>query len=248
MVSANLSAEDIPDHHLQHEKKSNVFGGSLEVGAFAFIEQNAYKGTHSNYELYPLIRYEKENLTLAFPTSKYEIELSDYFSLIPKIAYRFEGYKDSDSVYLNGMTAPKPTAEAGLALEYINPNFTINFEGMADILNRHKGSSILLDISKNFHAKDWLFRPYTGVEVYSDNFVDYYYGVSPSEIKPDRPAYQGEATGIYFIGLLTLKPVSKKVTLFSYISNEWFGAGVKNSPITDRTQRFRIFLGFSYLI
>lgn len=227
---------------------TNIFGGSLEVGAFGLVEQNAYKGTSSNYEAYPLIKYKYKNLTLAFPTSEYEIELSEYFVLKPKVIYRFEGFDEDDSTYLNGMESPKETFEAGLELEYINPNFTLALEGTHDILDRHKGGVIALTLSKNYFKDTWLFRPYTTAEIYSDNVIDYYYGVSSSEVKSDRPAYKGEATGIYLVGLFLSKRITKRITGVSIISQEWFGSGIKNSPITDRTTRFRIFLGFSYLI
>jgi len=90
------------------------------------------------------------------------------------------------------------------------------------------------------------FTPGLGLRWQDSNLVNYYYGVSPAEVAPGRPAYSpGSSTNPYVsFGIST--DISEHWQFRGNIQYLRFGGAIHDSPIVDRSGSATIFIGFLY--
>ena len=60
-------------------------------------------------------------------------------------------------------------------------------------MDRHDGQEIDLTYRYRFDFGDWMISPFATFSWLDDDITGYYYGVSPAEATPGRPAYAPDA-------------------------------------------------------
>ena len=134
---------------------------------------------------------------------------------------------------LDGIKSRHSSYEVGI--EYLKQfrNSDVRIRMMHDVLNQHQGFFLSLDQSLPIYKTNWLIIPSWGVNYLSEKAVQYYYGVSESEVMPNRPFYSPDAGWSLTGRLYVERPLNKKWTLFGFASYSHFSSSISDSPITS---------------
>ncbi len=124
-----------------------------------------------------------------------------------------------------------------LTLEYSN-----------DITGKSHGAIGSMALGKRIPINDtWITAIRGGYEFYSENYVDYYYGVAPEEAI-DFTEYIGEQTFNPFVAWANFFKLSKKWSFNIFTTARLYSSEITNSPTVDTAEEFSLFTIISYKI
>ena len=245
LLSSTLQADEAINRWIPRLALENINEG-WGIGVGGRIESPILKETTAFGDTVPLMSYHNPKFYLFGSSLGFHAIEKDDFKMDLIGQYRFDGYKNDDSVYLNGLKERKNTFDAGISLSYLQNWGELRFDALADTLGRHKGYELTASYSKQFKTDDFTFEPYLQGTYQSKNLVDYYYGVHPDEIKGDRPLYEPKAAFNPQLGLNVRYQLTQNALLLANFAATSLGNEIKNSPLIKEKTQFSGFLGYHY--
>ncbi len=219
---------------------------TFHVGGGAFVQTLPYAGVDTKVYPAPVVAYEGKHLYVRSAIVGYRIIAENGLMIGPQVEPRVEGFKEDDSPFLRGMRDRNWSVDGGVNIETATPVGLFGVSVMTDLLGRHRGQEVEFRYLIMFPALGFHFIPSGGVRWKSEKLVDYYYGVRPSEARPDRPAYEGEQAFDPFLRLVVRRKLTKHWSLFSDARYEWLASEITDSPIVSRDYQFSITGGALY--
>ncbi|SFC99058.1 MipA/OmpV family protein [Pseudoalteromonas denitrificans] len=221
----------------------------LGIGAMA--DKQGYAGVNTKTTVIPITSYESENFSINGPQFEYTLgkyTIPDFGALKLSLLgqYRFDGYEAEDGDIFNGMDKRSGAFELGFSVGYSSNLGGISFEFVNDVTNKHEGYEASLTYSRPYFFDSVIIEPYAKISHFSDNFVNYYYGVEDHESLSNRQAYVGEDTVNGEIGLRMRWQAGKHHSFISNLSYRSFGSDIKNSPLVSGSGGANIILGYVY--
>ncbi len=235
-------ASDAATRWIPHLAQETAAPG-WSIGAGGRLETAIIPELGLNGDTLPILGYHDENLYFYGAALGAHLWDRDGLKLDFIGQFRFDGYKNDDSPLLNGLRERKNTVDAGLGLSYASPYGELRLEVVGDTMRRHQGVEASLSLSRRYAWRRFLLEPYLQLDWQSDKLVNYYYGVSAAEARPDRPAYQAEATFNPQLGFNTWYRLSKNQRLLANLGLTSLGSGIGDSPLIDTRLRATAFLG-----
>jgi hypothetical protein len=112
---------------------------------------------------------------------------------------------------------------------------------------KDKGYNAKLNFTKSFHQfLQWKMTPSAYVQYFDDKYVDYYFGVTPTESQTSGlKAYQGKHTINYGINF-EVNYIIERWTILGNIGEKWYGNSVHSSPTVVKRNETRGVLGILY--
>lgn len=110
-----------------------------------------------------------------------------------------------------------------------------------------RGAVASIQLSRSFRSGDWTLVPRIGLEYQNRRYVDYYYGVRPSEATPVRAAYSGKGTSSPELGLLVRWRATPQQFLFANLNYERYAKAIRNSPLITSSGIPQVVLGYEYV-
>lgn len=222
-------------------------GWSLGLGTV--VRQEPYRGFDTDFSVFPLVarRGGGDRFYVRGPGLGVWAYHTPSWRLGFRAEARLDGYEAKDSDFLTGMAKRKPTLEAGVDLDLIElPIGELGFSAATDVLSRHEG----YELEARWQLpQDWLgFSPQLAVRYLSEDLLDYYYGVDPSEARPGRPAYRADDGVAVALSLQRLQPLSPRWSLLMNAEIERLPDSVVRSPIVDGRTRPRLLLALMYAL
>lgn len=225
-------------------------GGELGLGFALRGERDIYKDAGTESELSPLFMYENGPLQiLGYDGIDASLRFlgNDWLALKARGSIVLEeGYDPSNSNYFEGMDELSTLYYAGLQLEAVQGNWMARLEVLQDISGEHRGQEIDTSL---FYTKEWYgieVRPELSVTLMSSDAVDYFFGVSEEEARPDRPAYSPGTSFEVGIGVLLLLSITKRFSAVALFEASAVGGEIKESPLVDSNYELEAALGFIY--
>lgn len=218
-----------------------IFGGGVAV------TNPGYVGYDRQVTPFPLVFYHNGRFFFAGINAGYLLSNGDHYRFALTVQPTFNRLKASDSSQLAGIQTRQWSIAGGANLEFFGGWGRLNLGAFHDLLDRNNGTGVNLGYAYTFHFADgWGLTPGMGLRWQNANLVNYYYGVSPVEAIPGRPAYSpGASTNPYVsLGLSTF--VTKRVQLRADLSYTRFGSAIHDSPIVDRSGSPTFFIGAVY--
>ena len=159
----------------------------------------------------------------------------------------FEGLDSTDSPYLEGMTNRSMSADAGAELVYRARPVGFRFNVLSDVLGRNSGQEVSLQALTGAPlGRGSFLLAGIGPRWVSATRVDYYYGVSSSEARPDRPEYRGTSSWNWDLSIGANVRVTGKWSLFALFSREAFGSAIENSPVVSGPAAYSMITSLTY--
>lgn len=214
------------------------------LGAGVGIEPSPYKGDSNRVLPLPLLYFDNKWVRAIGTTvdlkigswSGVSVALRGQFSL-------FDGYKGSDAPILNGMENRKGALWYGPALSWDTGFGTLSG---TFLFGGNKGERAKIGFEKAFALGQFSIAPHVGVEWLSDKYVDYYYGVRPSEARAWRAAYNAGSTVNVSAGTRIDYQLTKQQTISVDLGVSRLGDAITDSPIVGRRFVPEARIGYMY--
>lgn len=245
MLPSTLQATEAVNRWIPRLALENINEG-WGIGVGGRIESPILKETTAFGDTVPLMSYHNPKFYLFGSSLGFHAINESDFKLDLIGQYRFDGYKNDDSVYLNGLKGRKNTFDAGISLNYLQNWGELRFDALADTLGRHKGYELTASYSKQFKLNDFMFEPYLQGTYQSKKLVDYYYGVHSDEVLSDRPLYEPKGSFNPQLGLNVRYQLTQNSLLLANFAATSLGNEIKNSPLLKEKTQFSGFLGYHY--
>ncbi|OIQ92510.1 outer membrane protein OmpV precursor [mine drainage metagenome] len=221
--------------------------GSVGLGVMLRSQQSPYKGAGVSNDLVPIYLYEGKRVFLH--DTRVGIKLSDEprHRLDLFLDYRSEGFPyDRTPASLAGMRIRRPSTDLGLGYRYRSDWGNLDAEVLHDVDNVSKGAELRLGYNFDWQSGRWHLRPGVILSRRNASLNNYYYGVSPDEAAPLRPAYLPGAGTDLRLGLYGYYALSARWRLLGGLSVNLLDAGVRNSPIVHSGPQPAAVLGAAY--
>jgi outer membrane protein len=129
------------------------------------------------------------------------------------------------------------SVDGGVGVSWLTDVGLFGLSYVTDLFGRHKGQEMEFSYTVLFRWRGFDFIPSAGMRWKSENLVDYYYGVRPSEALTGRPAFEGEEALDPFVrwpcdAALRMEPVGA-------VRYEWLDREITDS---DRGQQLPVLL------
>jgi outer membrane protein len=212
-----------------------------------FTYKNAlYRDDDSSALPVPLIMLEKGQFFIKGRTAGYRVYQDERLAFDVIGQWRFDGYDDDDSDYLDGMDDRKMTIDGGAALTVFDGWGQTTFSMVTDLLSRHSGQELALTYSKTFRCDKWSLTPSAGVRFYTSSLGDYYYGVQPDEAVAGRGAYDVGDSLNPFAGLSVTYSFNEKWYALTSVRYTWLDDEITDSPIVEDHRDLLLMTGLLY--
>jgi outer membrane protein len=195
----------------------------------------------------PVVNVRYKNLFVEGIRGGYQFLKSGQLTGNAYLQANFEGLESTDSAYLAGMRNRSMSADAGAELVYRARPVGFRVNVLSDVLGRNGGQEISLQALTGAPlGRGSFLLAGIGPRWVSATRVDYYYGVSAAEARPDRPEYRGTSSWNWDLSLGANIRLAGNWSLFALFSREAFGSAIENSPIVDGPAAYSMITSLTY--
>lgn len=231
----------------QTDNAAEPHSSSWRLGAGVVAIKKPYRNMDTKILGLPVVGYQNKWISASIPTFDFKLYSSDSLSFRLRARYAGgDGYEADDSPFLAGMEERKASLWAGAAVIWRTDFANFTGEVLADTMGKSKGTRARLQVDRRFAAGRFGFTPRLSAEWVDDKFVDYYYGVRPSEATAARALYEGKSTVNILAGLRVDYTPARHHMLYLDLAASRFGSTVKDSPLVDKANQTSIGLGYVY--
>ena len=217
------------------------------VGLAAASFQRPYAGAANKTIAFPALSFENDYIKLAGAGIDLKLFSAGPVNFALRTKYALgDGYKSGNAPILEGMADRKGSLWTGPAASWNNDVANVSVEVLADVLRKSKGVQGRLNLDHNLRAGSFVFTPHAAAVFLDKKYVDYYYGVAPSEARPNRPAYEGKSTVNLEGGFRTAYLFDAADSVFLDLSATALGKAITDSPLVDRKFTAGVVLGYLY--
>lgn len=244
-VASAQDGDDEPQDQLTKAAATQTGSGWIFGGGLA-VTNPGYVGYDRQVTPIPLIFYHNGRFFFAGFSAGYLLAGDRHVRLSAIVVPQLNRLKASDSSQLAGIQSREWSIDGGLSLDVSEGWGNYHLSVLHDLLNRNNGTQASTGYDYPLHLGGWTLSPGLGLHWENSATTDYYYGVSPAEAIPGRPAYSpGSALSPYVrIGLST--KLSEHWQFRSSLEYTRFGSAIHDSPIVDRSGSATFFIGFTY--
>ena len=243
--SSTPQAEDEPADQLLKAAGRDSGSGWIFGGGVAATNPG-YIGYSREVTPFPLVFYHNGRFFFAGITAGYLLSNGDHYRFSLVVSPEFNRLSASDSPQLAGIQTRQWSIDGGAGLDVFGNWGRYNVSLVHDLLHRNNGTALNTSYHFSIPAGSWLITPGIGVRWEDSNYTNYYYGVSPAEAIPGRPAYSPGSATNPFVDLSFSTPLSEHWQFRSSLIYLRFGGAIHDSPIVDRSGSPTIFIGFVY--
>lgn len=219
----------------------------LSIGGGVVFSPRPYVGASSNVIPIPVVNVRYKNLFVEGIRGGYQFVQSGKLTANAYLQANFEGLESTDSAYLEGMRNRSMSADAGAELVYRARPVGFRVNVLSDVLGRNGGQEISLQALTGAPlGRGSFLLAGIGPRWVSATRVDYYYGVSSAEARPDRPEYRGTSSWNWDLSLGANIRLGGNWSLFALFSREAFGSAIENSPVVDGPAAYSMITSLTY--
>jgi outer membrane protein len=156
------------------------------------------------------------------------------------------GFGTSDSTQLIGLDDRKWGLELAPIVGYRGWPIHINFKTYTEVFDHHNGWISQLAFSLPRERERGYLVPSVEIVHQDKDYTNYYYGVTPSESNPLRPAYQADDALNTAVKLRWGYALTNKWLVYGSLGLEFLDSEITNSPIVDRDELFSASISVAY--
>lgn len=222
-------------------------GSQWGLGLVTLYDRKPYRSFDNKAKVLPFIFHESRWVSLIGPTLDLKLLSTESLSFSARLHYAGDGYEADDSPYLAGMAERKSSFWAGGASSLNTGLATVSVELLGDASGKSKGKRASLSIEREFKAGDFDVTPRLALHRFDGKYVNYYYGVRADEATPTRGYYLGKAATNVEAGVRIGYSLAPQHQLSLDLSTTRLGAGIKASPLVERSRQDGVRIGYLYL-
>lgn len=242
---AAFAADEDPQEQLTKAAATEQGGGWI-LGAGVAVTNPGYLGYSRQITPFPLVFYHYGRFFFAGISAGYLLSNGEHYRFALGVQPWINRLSAGDSSRLAGIESRRWTLAGGANLETFGDWGRVNLGVAHDLLGRNHGTELQAGYQYSFHAGSWGLTPGFGLRWQDANLVGYYYGVSPAEARPGRPAYSPGGSTNPYVSFGVSTSVSEHWQFRGYVQYLRFGSAIHDSPIVDRSGSPTVFIGFVY--
>lgn len=213
--------------------RSGAYAWGLGAGVVA--NDRGYRGEGIDVVPIPVLYFETQRFRFLGTQAEYELFGDGPFALDALLEYRFDGFEPDDEPVFAGMDERDGSLHAGFRAAYDFGALRLVGEAAHDVLDEHGGYHASLGVMRAYELGTFIVMPKAAVEFFSDDYVDYYYGVRQNEVRLGRPLYVGDSTVSYDVGVDVQRVFAKRHVVFVSAKYRFFGTEIENSPLVEES-------------
>ncbi|WP_223789705.1 MipA/OmpV family protein [Marinicella meishanensis] len=219
----------------------------LKLGLAAVTSGSIYRGGSSQSRIFPAIDYQYKRFyfqagDLGFnlvDEEKWEVDFGFGVNLVGDV-------DRGDSRLLRNLPDLSFPVNAFVSAQYKSKIGLFKVKHNHEINNKHNGHSTSFSYSAPIFHGRWLIMPQLSYELHSEEVVNYFFGVSPTDATADYGAYQADAGHAYQLSVLALYEITERWSFVGNLQNEFYSDEISDSTLVDDDQRLSVFAGFLY--
>jgi len=221
---------------------------SAGLGAAVRVERSLYRGDGTRIDVLPVYLYEGERFYLHSNRFGLKLNVDPTHRLDLFVSRRLESSPVSSvPSSLAGMAVRTTETEAGFSYEARAGGSTLFVEYLRDTSHTSGGSETKLGISGDSSRGGLRIMPYATLSARNSKLNNYYYGVTPSEATPERPAYTALGGVNATLGVNARYDLTRHWHLFGGVSATWWPGTVRDSPTVDlKSAQLAAYGGIAY--
>lgn len=222
----------------------------LTIGALASFSSHAY-ATDDKVGAVPLVLYDNnyfyaQGSELGFYAHK---DSENWFRVGASYESRHFEPDNATVPTLKGLDSRKSSANIVLSYIRITPMGGFEIKAGMDMMDRSSGKTASLAHRSLFKFADdkLTIYPKFGINWYSDDYNQYYFGVSKQEsIKTGINTYTAKSGYSPFVSVSGKYQFTNHVGVFANTKAEWLSSTQKDSPLTDNKVGIEANVGLTY--
>ena len=163
--------------------------GTAGIGAGLRRTRSPYGGRIDERDLVPVYFYDGRRFFIHGTSLGGHLLSRGDFEIDILARYRFWRIEPDRDPFFAGLRTRRQSVDGGLALRWNRDWGEVGVEWLADLLGHHEGQELEASFRYVFDHRRWSFSPFVRLEWIDADLTDYYFGVSPAEARPGRPAY-----------------------------------------------------------
>lgn len=223
---------------------------TLTVGALASFGSSEY-ATDDKVSAVPLFLYDDDRFYVeGTEAGVYALKTNQHW-VRAGLNYDARSFNphDGKTAQLKSLDKRKSSINAQASYMYITSVGGFEIKASSDVLDKSGGQTLSLAHRSRFVMLDdkLTIYPKFGVLWHSDDYNNYYYGVSEREANRTglRP-YTAKSSVSPFVSVSARYKLSNKVGVFAHQGVEWSSSAQKNSPLTDDSLSTTTRVGLTY--
>ena len=226
-----------------------VNSAELGLGLGGNVKSKEYIGISDENNLFPIIYYSNELITISGPLLDVHLYETKLLSTSFRTRLGFsDGYEAIESPVLTGMRNKKNSVWFGSNIAYKTKYGTFDAEILFDLSNNSNGIQSSFYYRKKIKiSSNVIMEPSIFVTWLSDDYVDYYYGVTSDEATLYRASYKGGKTvntGVELNVGYNFNQSQQLVLIANYTN---LGNSITDSPIVEKASTSSISVLYVYL-
>ena len=137
--------------------------------------------------------------------------------------------------------------DVGLRLSRRFDDTQLSFELMHDVTGTHNSWIFTSFLSRISQYRNWEFRTGLGLNYYSGDFTDYYFGIDAHEVTAQRPIYQAHASQSLVLEFHAEHPLSQNWVFLAGWLSTLFSSEISDSPIISQQYQHKAKVGVRYV-
>lgn len=242
---------------------------SVALG-YGYIENPRVQSDGANTYLLPSVsyygeRFYLENTTLGYSLYEGERVLLDLQSKLNEDAFHFEidGLKNVllsevlgyAPIAATGPLEPKqPRTDVSRRLSYMAGLHALmptrfgnlSFGAYQDITSVHNGHELQAKFNRTFTFEHWAFAVEAGLTYKSNELLNYYYAVMPSDRDHYQRHYADDNRLSHHLRLITKVPLSERWNAVAVVEYNGLAEAIQRSRLIEERSYLGAFFGFSY--
>jgi outer membrane protein len=214
--------------------------------------QNPYAGAASSVWAYPYLTSFRHS---AFTDDwllvrgrnlgiRYNTDNDWELGLVGRVQTLGLGVTDNDD--LLGLAEREWAVEAGPLIGWRGSPVHVQFRSYWEVPNRHSGRTSEIEFSLPREFRRGHFVPSLRISRMSDDYADYYFGVSAEEANPSRPEYRAGSAVNAWLGFTLGYELTPRWLLKSTVGVEFLDSEITDSPIVERDRLWGGSIGLAY--
>ncbi|WP_395374760.1 MipA/OmpV family protein [Marinicella sp. W31] len=241
LMSANVFA--------QVERPNQDSDHSLSIGLAGVTVESIYVDGDRQNRAFPAVNYAYKQFYFQAGDLGFHLFENENWELDIGIGANLAGDVDrGDSELLEDLPDLSIPVSAFVSAQYTSSIGLFEVAYQEEINNKHNGNSAAFSYTVPFPVGKWLLLPRLEANYFSEEAVNYFYGVEPDFALAGRPAYTADSEIVLGASVFALRRINDKFSIFANVNYQDFGDEITNSPIVEDDSAVSVFAGFLYKI
>ena len=219
---------------------------NISLGLGAGYSESIYKGIDDDTAALPLFDIEYGNFYVSGLEAGYTFYETETLSLYAAIAADDLDGERTDSRQLRDLGDVDSGTNLVLGAEMMTEVGLLSASVAQDVADEHKGTQVDLGWGIPVEFGDLTVFPAVSASWVSDKLVNHYYGVSASQARAGRAAYDGDSAWIYGVGVSAEYALNQQWTVIGAVNYERYSDGITDSSIVSKDSAASAMMGVRY--